>query len=137
LLPLAPALLLCAVALHQLHLAGAHAISPWKGGGFGMFSTTDTGPQRELRVFLVSHSGARAVALPESLDDIASRAAVLPTPTRLRELARRVGEDMGGLLPDLASVRVELWRTRFDSEGLEPRAELLRRVEVEWDADGR
>ena len=102
-----------------------------------MFSTTDTGPQRELRVFFVSDAGVRGVALPESLDDIASRAAVLPTPTRLRELARRVGEDMGGLLPGLASVRVELWRTRFDSEDLEPRAELLRRVDVEWDTDGR
>ena len=88
-------------------------------------------------VFFVGDAGVRAVALPESLDDFASRAAALPTPARLRELAHRVGEDMGGLLPDLASVRVELWRTRFDSEGLEPRAELLRRVEVEWDTDGR
>lgn len=129
-----PALLLCAVALHQIHLSRAHALSPWKGGGFGMFSSTDAGRQRQLRVYLSGSRGTREVAIPESLEDAAARVAALPTPGRLRDFAHRMGVDVGGSMPDLASVRVELWRRRFDREGLHPDARRLRRLDLDWDA---
>jgi hypothetical protein len=129
-----PALLLCAVALQQIQLARSHALSPWKGGGFGMFSSTDAGRQRRLRVYLSGAGGTREVAIPESLEDAAMRVAALPTPDRLRGFAQRMGVDVGGVMPGLASVRVELWRTRFDPEGLHPDPARIRRLELEWEA---
>jgi hypothetical protein len=131
-----PAVVLCAVALHQIELARAHDLSPWKGGGFGMFSTTDAGRQRDLRVYLVEPGRVRPVAIPAPLDELALRAAALPTPARLRRLAARVGAEVGGVAPGLSAVRVELWRTHFEPDGLLPTATRLRSVELPWPDDG-
>lgn len=38
---LAPVAIMCLVAAVQVYLATAHHLSPWKGGGFGMFASTD------------------------------------------------------------------------------------------------
>jgi hypothetical protein len=99
-----------------------------------MFSSTDAGRQRGLRVYLIGARGTREVAIPESLEDAAMRVATLPTPGRLRDFARRMGSDVGALMPGLSSVRVELWRTRFDPEGLHPDAARVRRLDLEWDS---
>ena len=128
--------MLCGVALHQVYLSRVHGLSPWTGGGFGMFSTTDVGPQRRLRVYLVAEDGPRELGVPVPLEDRAERAAALPTPDRLGEFGRQVALDRGGAVPSLSAVRVELWRTRFDPDGLVPQPELLRRVDVDWDAGG-
>jgi hypothetical protein len=46
----APALLLCVVALTQINHVFTNRTSPWKRGGFGMFSTTDWRGGRELTI---------------------------------------------------------------------------------------
>jgi hypothetical protein len=46
--------LLLAIAGHQIHQARAHNLTPWKGGGFGMFSTVESGGSRIVRTFLVA-----------------------------------------------------------------------------------
>jgi len=48
-----PIILLIAVALHQIFLARSAALSPWSGGGFGMFSTLDHGSRRHLHTFVL------------------------------------------------------------------------------------
>lgn len=102
-----------------------------------MFSSTDVGRQRELRTYLVEPDRAREVAIPESLADLATRVAALPSFDRLERFARRMGEEVGGLAPELVSVRVELWRTSYDAERLSPRRELLRSVESPRGGDAR
>ena len=47
-----PVALLLAVAAVQVTLARTAGLSPWKGGGFGMFSTTDDAGRRRVRVFV-------------------------------------------------------------------------------------
>lgn len=47
---LAPSILLCTIALRQIWLAKTDTLSPWKGGGFGMFSCADTPGNRFLQV---------------------------------------------------------------------------------------
>jgi len=44
--------LLTVVALVQINLALTKDLSPWKGGGFGMFSTMDGPGNRQVDVFL-------------------------------------------------------------------------------------
>lgn len=125
------------MALLQIHLFRADDLSPWKGGGFGMFSSTDAGRQRQLRVYLVEPGRAREVAIPESLEDRAMRAAALPSPSRLRDFAASMGAEVGGLAPQLVAVRVELWRTRFDPQDLLPSHALVRRIDLPWGGHGR
>jgi len=50
LLVLAPSVLLCTIALRQIWLATTGTLSPWKGGGFGMFATYDSPGNRFLEV---------------------------------------------------------------------------------------
>lgn len=124
---LAPALLVL-LALAQIALALGQDLSAWKGGGFGMFSTTEHGGWRVLRL-AVEVPGAPApqpVTVTPALVREARRAREHPSEAVLRRLARRVGE----AYPEARAVRVEVDRTRFDPQSLEPRREPLARVRV-------
>ncbi len=129
-LPALPALLLACVALHQVHAVRAHDLTPWKGGGFGMFASADVGPARRLEVSLLRAGSSVRIQIPVEVREQAGRVRRLPTPERLRALAVSVGS----ALPDAAGVyraiRVEFWRIRFDA-ALTPSWILVRNVEVE------
>ena len=84
----APVLALVLVAANQIRLARATPLSPWKGGGFGMFSTTDSPGARRLRVVVHAADGTREVEIPERLVKLAAKAVVLPDRSRLERLAR-------------------------------------------------
>ena len=60
-LPLIPPLALAVVAVAQFGLAHTAPLSPWKGGGFGMFSTQDQPRARTVRLHLLTPVGAFAV----------------------------------------------------------------------------
>jgi hypothetical protein len=59
--------LLCGIALTQLLFAHFSSLSPWKGGGFGMFSTVDSPGARFLRAYLVTPQGDIPVMIPDNL----------------------------------------------------------------------
>src|SRR5918993_690761 len=52
-LPYVAPVLLVAVAVQQIILSSAFHLSPWTGGGFGMFSSVDTFATRVLRGVLI------------------------------------------------------------------------------------
>lgn len=56
---------LCAVAVMQFVYARFATLSPWKGGGFGMFSTVDSPGARFLRIRLVTDQGEIPIQVPE------------------------------------------------------------------------
>jgi hypothetical protein len=87
-----PIALLIAVALHQIFLAQSAALSPWSGGGFGMFSTLDHGSRRHLHTFVLRPGLRREIVLPDVHADEIKRALTLPNDARLRRLARIVSE---------------------------------------------
>ena len=87
-----PVTLLVIVALNQIHLAHTVHLSPWKGGGFGMFSSTDGGPNRHLRIFLRGLPSRHEVQVPQPLEDLADRAEALePLLAEEREITRSSG----------------------------------------------
>ena len=108
-----PAALLLAVAAAQVTLATTASLSPWKGGGFGMFSTTDDGGRRWVRVYVTAPERSEEIAISPSLEDAAERAAVLPSDTALARLARRVVERERRNGRPVHEVRIEAWRTEF------------------------
>lgn len=114
---------LALLALLHLGLVLGAGLSPWNGGGFGMFSTLDHEGWRTLRL-AVERPGAaepeRVPVPPELLREV-RRAKVHPTRPLLRRLALRIAAAQ----PEARAVHVEVLRTRFDPATLEARREPL------------
>lgn len=86
-------LCLCLVAgLHAWRVARLDQ-TPWKGGGFGMFSTVDSEAARFLRCYAIAAEGQRVpLAVPPVLSGWEAELRVVPTPARLAALAERLAE---------------------------------------------
>jgi hypothetical protein len=130
----APPLLLASVAAVQMTLALTAQLSPWKGGGFGMFASNDGLPFRALRVFVSAPMRSEEVQLPPSLLDAAARAATFPRTGTLEAFARSVAARERRHGREVATVRVEVWRASF-SPTLEATRHLLRALTVDVGAD--
>ncbi len=117
-----PAAVLCLVATVQIALAQIGDLSPWLGGGFGMFATIDSRSERHLTAVIETPGLRRPVRIPEELEDLALRTRVFPTEARLRHFGDRLlayeEERLG--MPG-GRLTLELWRTRRDPETLAPR----------------
>jgi hypothetical protein len=132
---LAP-LCLCLVAgLHAARVATSSQ-TPWKGGGFGMFSTVESESARFLRVFAVTPEGDLPIVIPARWQKRAWELRAAPTSAAAKELAIKLAElpwqldtdspagrpRLVAILPDGApveatgvwKVRVECWRLAFD-----------------------
>ena len=123
---LLPVALLLAIACGQVMLARTGDLSPWKGGGFGMFSTTDDGGRRQVRVFVSAAERSEEIAIAPSLEDAARRAAVLPRDAQLTQLARRVVEREGRYRRPVEIVRIEAWRIEYAPDTLAATSRLIR-----------
>jgi hypothetical protein len=123
---LLPGALLLAVACAQVTLARTAGLSPWKGGGFGMFSTTDDGGRRRVRVFVTAPERSEEIAITPSLEDAARRAAVLPTDAALSRLARRVVDREARYHRPVETVRIETWRIEYVPDTLAATSHRLR-----------
>jgi hypothetical protein len=123
---IAPVALLVAVACVQVTLTRTAGLSAWKGGGFGMFSTTDDSGRRHVRVFVRATERSEEIAIAPSLADAAARAAVLPSDGALARLAHRVieREQRNGRPAD--EVRIEAWRVEYAPGTLAGTTHLMR-----------
>jgi hypothetical protein len=108
-----PVVLLLTVASAQVTFATTAGLSPWKGGGFGMFSTTDDSGRRHVRVFVSAAERSEEIAISPTLEDAAKRAAVWPTDVALSRLARRVVERENRYRRPVETVRIETWRIEY------------------------
>lgn len=86
----APALLVL-VACLQLFRAHTQHLTPWKGGGFGMFASADMPGWRSLRTYLVTPQG-EALALFGSLPVQTARVLNMPDTHTLERVARSAAE---------------------------------------------
>jgi hypothetical protein len=93
-----PVGLLIGVALTHVIRVELFELTPWKGGGFGMFSTLDGVDNRHLIVNLVTGHGETArkvlIDLPRtgSLRNLAQKAKAMPTEARVRAFALEVAK---------------------------------------------
>lgn len=84
--------LLCAIACLQIYLAMTKSLSPWKGGGFGMFSTVDSPDARFLRIYLINGGEETPVLLPDNLKTMGLKAQTIPSSALLFKLAQRLAK---------------------------------------------
>lgn len=143
--------LLSVVAVGQHVLATASTLSPWKGGGFGMFSTVDAPVARFVRAHVVAGGVEYAVDPPPALAARVRIVRAWPRQGNVDDLARRLARlrwtaaDFGHAVPTAApvssqepsadeeppeplaveSVRVAVWRYRFDPAGPGLEAEMI------------
>jgi hypothetical protein len=128
--PLLPPILLVVVALAQIGLAHTVSLSPWSGGGFGMFSSQEASGTRHLHAFALHPGVRRELELPGELRDEISRALTLPTAARLRALADRLGVEDDPDFGVVEALELQVFGTRFDPVTLEPSGVLLRTIEA-------
>jgi hypothetical protein len=83
-----PPALLVAVALSHVILARTSDLSPWKGGGFGMFATIDSPTRRFLAGHVIVDGRVVPIMLPgdDPAGDALTRALTLPSQARLDAL---------------------------------------------------
>jgi hypothetical protein len=118
------------VALHQLFLVETADLSPWFGGGFGMFASTDAGRARHLHAVVLRPGLEREVFVPDELQDLANRARTLPSDANLKALARELAQLPTPDYGPATGVRIQVWRTRYHPETLVPQSHLLRGLVV-------
>ena len=105
-----PTALVIAVASAQMVLARTTDLSPWKGGGFGMFAAVDGLPFRWVRLYVFAPERSEEIALPASIEDLANRVATWPHRRAMDSLARAViARELRRQQP-VETVRVEVWR---------------------------
>src|SRR5262245_13702496 len=105
-----PVTLLLAIASAQMLLARTSDLSPWKGGGFGMFASVDGLPFRWARIYVFASERSEEIAIPPSLDEQMRRVATWPHPAALEALARSVIAREQRQQRPVESVRIEIWR---------------------------
>lgn len=66
--------------------------TPWKGGGFGMFSTIDGKDARLLKAWIVTDAGRIPVGVPKRLEKRADEVRAAPSAAGLADLAERLAE---------------------------------------------
>jgi hypothetical protein len=107
---LAPTILLVIVASAQMMLARTAGLSPWKGGGFGMFASVDGSPFRWARIYVSAIDRSEELAIPPSLEDQAHRVVTWPRRPAMEQLARAVAAREQRYQRPVDTVRIEIWR---------------------------
>jgi len=140
-LALAPPALLVVVACVQIVLTHRTGLTPWKGGGFGMFATTDGTQFRYVRLFVDAPDRSEELDVPPSLEELAARAQALPSTGQLERLARAVAAREQRKRRPAETVRVEVWRIDFAPGTLQATSRLLQQhqfhVHGQMDSTGR
>jgi hypothetical protein len=88
------------VFIHQLYHVAVFNLSPWKGGGMGMFSSIAAPGNRVIKAYFLVHAVRLPIAIPDSKEATAFRTE--PTERNREKLKARVS----GMLWTITSVDV-------------------------------
>ena len=126
-----PIIILIALALNQLVLANFLNLSPWLGGGYGMFSTTDAGSNRHLHIYLKSEGIKKELIYPPELRELALKTKSFPTNYSLARFAKKLLETEKDEYTK--SIEVQVWKSHFKKHSLQPSSKILKFLEIHID----
>jgi hypothetical protein len=95
------------VAAVQLGLVYVAELTPWLGGGFGMFSTTRVDGTRHVHAFVLRPGIERGISVPSELADLKRHVRALPSDRLIR-----------------------VWETLYDPQTLLPVSRILRELKI-------
>jgi hypothetical protein len=121
-----PPALLVVVGLSQMAASRLVHLTPWKGGGFGMFSTLDHAAHRGLDIVIDAPDRSEAIVVPASLEEDAARAIACPSDWLLRRLAEKVVARERRNGRTVSRVTLAVWGTDFDRLTLAGRERTIR-----------
>lgn len=129
-----PSALLLIVAANQFRLVSTAALSPWWGGGFGMFATTDAWATRHLHVFAIRPGVRRELEIPPSLRKKVERVLTLPSDAQLQVFARQFADVPTPDEGPLEAIELQVWATQFDPDTLAPSSTPIRFLTARMEA---
>lgn len=112
-----PAALLVVVATVQIGLVRAAHLTPWKGGGFGMFAAVDGSAVRSIRIRLDGPERSEMLEVPPSLAFDAARAVALPVRPFLARLAGKVAAREARRGQPVTRVTIDAWSAALAADG--------------------
>ncbi len=121
-----PVILLLSIAANHFYLVNSQSLSPWLGGGFGMFANTDVDSTRVVFVTIGNDKGDEyPVTLEGEIDKLQQRVRGLPDNEQLTKLAMAVWKSLEqDRLEEnthpMTSLRIEVWKTIYHAETLQP-----------------
>ena len=130
LLGLAPVLLLVLVGTVQMVLANTTTLSPWKGGGFGMFAS-HTDRTVGIWVEMRRKDGELVTRRLEGRGRAMLAVRHFPSEANLRYLLERTADRLIKRGRDVVSIRGEVWVVDFDLEASRIHRERLRVLEIQ------
>ena len=95
-----PVALLLVIAGLQMYTAHTTELSPWKGGGFGMFSTVDVPTERVVELYLIVDGEEIPTAIPDAFQPHKTSLAPMPTDRRTEEMAQALAAESWIALED-------------------------------------
>ena len=127
-----PVILLVTVAIVQIGLANYSFLSPWSGGGFGMFSTTDVGSARHVHIFAVTPSVRRELIPNTKHKKIVDQLLVFPADYRIKNFSEQLKNIF--YIPEEGDVKldIQVWKKTFNPRSLEPTSEIINTMEIPY-----
>ena len=125
-----PILFFILIAGHHFYLVHNQHLSPWLGGGYGMFSSTDYGPSRFIKILgLKDNIIQEEVEIPEHLSALGQQVRSLPNNKNIQHLAIELENYFAFNQHVFPVIRVEIWKTLYDSQTLKPSYQKLNTIE--------
>ena len=114
-----PITLLVLIASLQFVLAHTKDLSPWKGGGFGMFSTVDSPGARKLRVYLVGEDQKKIEVRRRLYRHVEKAFRTMPTKPRFDQAVQSIRHLVkSSKKEDISNefLVVQFWRYKYSSQ---------------------
>jgi hypothetical protein len=127
-----PIILFVVIAAHHFYWVYHSDLSPWLGGGYGMFSTTDYGPSRYIRVYALRDNIIQEeIEIPERLFMLARRTRGLPDDKNLLSLAMAIENYLDANQHGYPVIRIEVRASIYDTETLRPAYQRLNIIDYQ------
>ncbi len=125
-----PIILFVMIAGHHFYLVQHAHLSPWLGGGYGMFSTTDYGPSRYIRIYALRDNIIQEkIEIPPELSRLARKVRGLPDSKNVLSLALAIENYLNANQHMYPEIRVEVWASRYDAITLYPTYQKLNEMD--------
>ena len=115
-----PVVLLLLISTAQIYFAKAKDLSPWKGGGFGMFSTIDTPDSRAVVAYWIGAGGKRIEVDRSLYKAVELPFRSFPGPRGFRSVVEKIKSEFPRHYPkearDPGVLHVEFWRFSLDGK---------------------
>ena len=127
-----PVILLVTVAFFQIGLANYSYLSPWSGGGFGMFSTTDVRSARHVHIYAVTPSVRRELIPNTKHKKIVDQLLVFPADYRIKNFSEQLRDIF--YIPEEGDVKldIQVWKKTYNPRSLEPTSEIINSMEIPY-----